>query len=95
MKNTKIDIEKIEELSSLSAISFTDQEKGVMVTEVSGILEMLDACANVKKDKMDARAISLNELREDIPCSSMKRDDVLEFAPRVENGYIVVPKVVD
>ena len=95
MKKTIIDVAKIEGLSTLSAISFNETEKRVMMAQVSGTLEMLDACANVKKDKSDALAIGLGVLRDDVPMQLYKRDDILSGAPRVENGYIVIPKVVE
>ena len=96
MKKTIINSNVIEKLSNLSAIDFTDNEKELMIKEVSGIVDMLDACAKVDKVNVSEQAVSLDGLREDVETDSMiKRDEILSYAPRTENGYIVVPKVVD
>jgi aspartyl/glutamyl-tRNA(Asn/Gln) amidotransferase C subunit len=36
-----------------------------------------------------------NVLRDDVPQPSLAREDVLANAPAAENGYIVVPPVIE
>ena len=48
---------------------------------------------SVLNDK--SKAITLDDLREDVPKASLNKDEVFMNAPRCEHGYIVVPKVVD
>lgn len=95
MKKSNIDIAVIEGLSRLSQISFNDEQKEIMQAQVSGIIEMLDACAKVDKSATVSKVMKLSELREDVSESCVDAKDIIAGAPRVDNGYIVVPKVVD
>ena len=95
MKKTIVDKSQIEKLAGLSALEFDEAGKDLMVNQVSGIIDMLDACANVKGVDTVTQSVFLNDLREDVAQDSMNRDEALISAPRTEKGYIVVPKVVE
>ena len=95
MERNNISLDEIDKLSSLSALDFTPVERKTMQGQVSGILDMLDACDKVDGVSVVRECVSLNQLRDDAPIESLKRDDVLSHAPRTKNGYVVVPKVVD
>ena len=47
-------------------------------------------------DKAKLQAIAnLAKLRPDILGNSMTRDEISKIAPKFENGYIVVPRVIE
>ena len=96
MKKEKITIADIEHLAELSALSFTDDEKIVMVEQVSGIIEMLNACAEVEiKEQETTKSMSLQELRNDECGEMLNRESVFLNTPKCEQNYVVVPKVVE
>ena len=93
---TKITIEDIDKLSSLSKLTFTDEEKEVLVKEVDGIVDLLDQCGNVVIDqdyKMQVQ--KLINLRNDEVEQGMDVQDVFSATDRCHDGYFTAPKVVD
>ena len=95
MKET-VTIEEIDKLANLSKLSFTDEEKQVLVTQVNDIIEMLNGCdINDLEIARNNRTQKLRELREDIVEESMDKDDSMRNSADSRNGYFVVPKVVD
>lgn len=96
MESNEITISDISRLAEMSGLVFTDEEKQVLCAQVSGILEMLDGCANVDSEiTEESKVTSLNDLRNDVVYSSLSINDVFTNAPRGHKGYFVVPKVVD
>ena len=96
MKKEKVTISDIEYLAGLSALSFTEEEKKLMVTQVSGIIEMLNACADAKVDKDEnINTQSLQDLRNDECGEMLNKGSVFTNTPKCEHNYVVVPKVVE
>lgn len=96
MKKEKITIEKIDRLAELSALSFTDKEKKNLITQVEGILDMLNACGQVETTPIEhENTLSLDSLRSDECGQSMSSHEALRNAPKQRKGYFNVPKVVE
>ncbi|MGN0961841.1 MAG: Asp-tRNA(Asn)/Glu-tRNA(Gln) amidotransferase subunit GatC [Christensenellales bacterium] len=96
MENEKITIETIDKLSSLSKLEFTPEEKQVLLGEVSGIIEMLNKCGQVKVNSSISRQeMTINDLRADEVKDGLKSSDTFRNAPVSKNGYLGVPKVVE
>lgn len=96
MGKSTVNILDIEHLAEMSGLVLSDTEKDVMNKEINGILEMFNGCAEADENALDKRKVlSLDDLREDVVESSLDADQVFMNAPQVQNGYIVVPKVVD
>ena len=96
MEKEKITTELIDKLSQMSQLSFSDEEKEVLVGEVSGIIDMLDQCGSIKVEASHrGRMCSIATLREDSIQESMDSEEVFRNAPMSSNGYFGVPKVVE
>jgi len=92
----KITINDIDRLSHLSKLKFTQEEKEKLVGEVNGIINMLNQCDDVKIDgAIDTQMQKLSSLREDNVKEDMNTHDVFVNSNNCNNGYFVVPKVVD
>ena len=95
MENSKINIKDIEKLAEMSGLIFSQEEKENMVTEVSGIIEMLNLCEKVKtNNKNEDIILGLDDLRPDEIKDSFDIDISIN-SPSKRKGCIVVPKVVD
>ena len=96
MDKQKISISDIEHLAELSGLEFSDVDKQVMLNEVVGILDMFDACAEADDYVVtDNKVMSLSDLRDDEVSPSLSKEDVFKNTPRVDRGYVVVPRVVE
>ena len=92
----KITINDIDRLGELSKLNFTQEEKEKLVTEVTGIIEMLNQIDDVKIDsQVEVQTQKINQLRDDEFKEDMLPNDVFLNSNNCNNGYFVVPKVVD
>ena len=82
MEKEKITIELIDKLSDLSQLSFSEDEKELLIGEVSGIIEMLDKCDNVSVDDntLLSREWRIADLRDDEIGESLDSADVFKNA---------------
>ena len=95
MKET-ITINEIDKLCDLSKLEFSDEDKQILLKEVSGIIEMLNQCDGVEIVNSNTLATqNLRHLREDEVGQEMETDDVFAATRHANNGYFVVPKVVE
>ena len=90
----KITREEIGKLADLSELTYSNEEKDAMITEVSNIIAMLDECNSVDTSAVgEPKAVKLNDLRIDTPKDSSI--DPLSNANNVEDNFFVVPRQVD
>ena len=94
----KITREIIEHVANLARLTLTEQEIERLTSEMGSIIEYVD-----KLDELDTSDVAptshvipvQNVLREDRVEESYDRGKILANAPRQENGYFKVPKVVE
>ncbi len=93
----KITSEQIKHLAELSALAITETGAQKMKTDLEQILEFVDKINSVGEisDLTFTNTLSLDDLRQDIPSSSLSQAEVLSNAPNAEAGAFVVSKVVD
>lgn len=93
-----IDDSVVAHVARLSRLELTDEERARFRDQLGSILEyfrQLDAL-DLTDVPATAHALSVtNVLREDTPGPSLAREDVLANAPESENGYFVVPPVIE
>ena len=95
MKET-ITINEIDKLCDLSKLEFSDDDKQILLKEVSDIIEMLNQCDGVEIVNLNALTTqNLRDLREDEVGQEMETSDVFTATSHANNGYFVVPKVVE
>ena len=96
MKKEDITVQDIDRLANLSALEFTDEEKESLISEVSGIVKMLNQCDNVEVTEYEFdNTIALADLREDEVGESLTNEEALINAPKQRKGYYNVPRVVE
>ncbi len=93
-----IDDSVVAHVARLSRLELSDEERARFRDQLGSILEyfkQLDAL-DLTDVPATAHALSVtNVLREDTPGPSLAREDVLANAPASENGYFVVPPVIE
>ena len=88
----------LEKLEVLGKIKLTDGERAEAVKYFNGWIEKFDKLANIDTDNVEP-LISVssleNVMREDIAYKLFDRDKLLENTPEQQDGYIVVPRILE
>ncbi len=94
---TEITEKQIEHLAELSALELSSEEINKMKNELGNILKFANKVqsVDVKENVVDKNFVTLNSLREDKSEQGLTNEQALMNAPKKENGYYVVSKVVD
>ncbi|WP_054739392.1 Asp-tRNA(Asn)/Glu-tRNA(Gln) amidotransferase subunit GatC [Cellulosilyticum ruminicola] len=85
-------------LANLSKIEVEDADKEKLVSEMSAIVELMDAMNEVTIEddlNLNGEGISLSNLREDEVVESFNRELVLANASHKKDGFFVVPKIME
>ena len=93
-----IDDRTIAHVARLSRLELSREEVKAFRAQLGSILEHFQTLQAL--DLADVPATShvlpmTNVLREDAPGQCLARDEVLAAAPAVEDGYVVVPPVIE
>ena len=94
----RVTIEEVEKIASLSMLSLDDEKKKMMQQNLDAILEHAERLNKLDTDGIEPTTYILkqqNVEREDIPGKVWNKEDMLKNAPEQEDGFFVVPKVVD
>jgi aspartyl-tRNA(Asn)/glutamyl-tRNA(Gln) amidotransferase subunit C len=95
MSVTSKDVRKIARLARLAA---PEERLEALAGELNGILAWIEQLNEVDTDGVEPLASAVATtlpMREDVVTDGDIRDDVLANAPRSEDGFFVVPKVVE
>lgn len=89
-----IDDELLNKLERLSMLKIDDDKREQVKEQLSEILGFVENIANVETD------ISFEEelktpMRDDIPKDSNISKSVLSHAPKAEDGFFIVPKIIE
>ncbi len=93
-----IDERVIAHVARLSRLELTPAEIEAFRTQLASILEHFRTLQVLDLTNVPPTSHVLpmtNVLREDIPSPCLPRDEVLAAAPAVEDGYVVVPPVIE
>ncbi len=93
-----LDTDLISYLANLSKIEIEDAEKEKLVSEMSAIVELMDAMNEVTIEddlNLNGEGIPLSNLREDEVVESFDRELVLANASHKKDGFFVVPKIME
>lgn len=94
----KLDLETVEHVAMLARLGLSDEEKERLRDQLSSVLDHISMLDDVDTDDIapTAQVIELqNILRDDIPEEPLSVEEVLQNAPRTENGFIKVNAVLD
>jgi aspartyl-tRNA(Asn)/glutamyl-tRNA(Gln) amidotransferase subunit C len=93
----KVSLEQVENIAKLARIYLTDQEKEKLSKELSKILSYVEKINELDTSNIEPTAHILdihNVFREDIVKDSMPVKEVTDLAPKHQDNFIVVPKVI-
>ena len=93
-----IDAATVKKVASLARIREPEDRLQPLARELSGIMQWIDQLAEVDTDGVEPMASVVHvklPLREDVVTEGGDASKVLANAPRSENGFFVVPKVVE
>ncbi len=93
-----VDRATVHRIARLARIAITDEEAERLETELSGILDwvaQLDELDTSDVEPMTRVAAMTMKKREDVVTDGFCADDILKNAPKVDDHYFVVPKIVE
>lgn len=93
----KISAEEIKKIALLSRLEVRDDQMEMVGKQLNDILSYMDLLSQVDVTgvKPTAHAVSMsNVMRDDVPQPSIANEKALQNAPEQEDGYFVVPKVI-
>ena len=93
-----MDKEKLQAIATLAKLRFEESQLEGMLTDFNKIMAYVDKISELNTKSVTEEEIyewSENKVRPDILGNSMTRDEISKIAPKFENGYIVVPRVIE
>jgi len=85
-------------LEKLSKIELSDEKRAEVQTQLSEIVNFVENLSSLDTSNIEGTFTTLSggtPLREDEPQKSSVRDDILKFAPKSEDNFFVVPKIIE
>ena len=95
-----VDIDNVKKIAKLSKISLKDSEGKKFLTDLNQIIGWVDQLTEVDTEKVVPTFSSFGvdegiKKRSDIVNDGGYREDVISNAPKSEEGFFLVPKVID
>lgn len=90
--------EDVRKVARLSRIKIDETRVEPMTAELNGILDWIEQLNEVDVDGVEPMTTPVKmtlPMREDEVTDGNKQDQVLANSPRAEDGFFVVPKVVE
>jgi aspartyl-tRNA(Asn)/glutamyl-tRNA(Gln) amidotransferase subunit C len=94
-----MDSKKLQEIAFLSRLRFDNTEIDDFVNDFNKIMTYVDTIkeldtSSIQEDDLYPN-LTENSLRKDEIGTSLLRDDISKVSPRYENGFVVVPRVIE
>lgn len=93
-----VSMEEVEKIASLSMLFVTEEDKKMLQQSLESILSHAQRLNELNTENVEPTTYILkqqNIFREDRPISRISRDELLKNAPEHDNGYFIVPQVVE
>lgn len=89
----------LQRLEKLSFLEIPDEDRAQMITQLSEIVSFVDNLSSLNTDGIEP-TFSMDDtatlLRKDTPSVIGKiNDDILENAPRSDDHFFIVPKIIE
>jgi aspartyl-tRNA(Asn)/glutamyl-tRNA(Gln) amidotransferase subunit C len=91
----KIDRDEARRIAALAHLEFDDAGLERMAAEMTRILGYIEVLSAADTNAAEVGGATPTPLREDETRASIDRDDVARNAPEWENGFFVVPAVIE
>ena len=94
-----IDDTLINKLSKLSSLEIAEDKKENLKAELAEIVEFVENLNEIDVSRVDATFTTVEGgavLREDVAIQDQELSNhIIEHSPKSENGYFVVPKIIE
>lgn len=93
-----VSIEEVEKIASLSMLYVSEDDKKMLQESLETILAHAQRLNELDTENVKPTTYILkqqNVFREDEAAPAMERDELLKNAPEKEDGYFIVPQVVE
>lgn len=93
-----VDKDTVRRIARLARIAVRDDELPALASELNTILDWVEQLGQVNTDGVEpmTSAVAMTmKMREDVVTSGDHQKDVLANAPQSEDGFYVVPRVVE
>ena len=95
-----VDIDNVKKIAKLSKISLSENEIEKFLTDLNQIIGWVDQLTEVDTEKVTPTFSSFGaeegiKKRSDVISDGGYREDVISNAPKSEEGFFLVPKVID
>ena len=95
----QVDDALLQRLEKLSFLSIEESKREEIIAQLSGIVDFVDNLSELNTDNIDdnfAMNDSGTPTREDnAACDSSISDEILANAPRSEEDFFIVPKIIE
>jgi aspartyl-tRNA(Asn)/glutamyl-tRNA(Gln) amidotransferase subunit C len=94
----KITKEQIQHIAVLSRLNLSEEEKYLFGSQLSSILDYMDQLneLDTRETEPTSHVLSLsNVMRDDIPASSLPREEAFKNAPSRSENFYRVPKIIE
>ena len=94
----QVDEATVRRIARLARIKITEEEAKGLVKQLSGILNWVEQLGEVDTSAVEpmTRVVPIElKKREDAVTDGGKAQDILKNAPMAEDGFFVVPKIVE
>ncbi|AXX88208.1 Asp-tRNA(Asn)/Glu-tRNA(Gln) amidotransferase subunit GatC [Malaciobacter marinus] len=94
-----VDDKLIEKLAKLSSLEIDEQKKESLKSELGDIINFVENLNEIDVSNIDATFNTVEggtPLREDVSTQDLQRaKQIIENAPKSEDGYFIVPKIIE
>jgi len=94
----KIDTKVVDELAHLARLSYENEAKQEIVTELNKIIAFVEKLEEINTDGIEPLIYMVDETnitREDFMKQDVSQDEGLKNAPKKDSDYFRVPKVIE
>jgi len=95
----QVDDALLKRLEKLSMLTIEEDKREEIIAQLSGIVDFVDNLSELNTENVDenfAMNASGTPTREDkAACDSLISSDILENAPRSEDHFFIVPKIIE
>ncbi len=94
----KVDTKLVDELAHLSRLSYENEAKEEIVSDLNKILAFVEKLNEINTDGVEPLIYMVDEtnvLRKDIARLDITQDDGLKNAPKKDSDFFRVPKVIE
>jgi aspartyl-tRNA(Asn)/glutamyl-tRNA(Gln) amidotransferase subunit C len=94
----KLDVETLQKIAHLSRLEINEKDTDQMLRDMSNMLTFVEKLNEVNTDgvaPLTTMSHEINSLRDDVAKVDLTRDGVLSNAPKKDEDYFRVPKVLE